>query len=93
MRQGLPILDLAAEIERQAADAEIGVGIRDDNSHMSAWINLPGAQRCANAGVTAADNHQPRGIRGGSSVDADMPRLQTKAGSLVLLPECLVAAS
>ncbi len=52
----VPIGGLAAEEERKPADAVVRVGVGDENGDFAREVELPGAERGADAGVAAADD-------------------------------------
>ena len=64
-----PVGDLAGDVVGDAADREVRVGVGDDDGDLGGRVELPGAQRGADAGVAAADRNQSHqrspGGRGG----------------------------
>ena len=52
----VPVRGLAAEEEREPADAVVRVRIRDHDGHLARGVELPGPQRGADARVAATDD-------------------------------------
>jgi hypothetical protein len=53
-----PVGDLAGDVVRDAANAEVGVGVGDDDGDVAAGVEFARAQRGGDAGVAAADGDQ-----------------------------------
>jgi hypothetical protein len=57
--QRMPVWSLAAEIERQTADAVVGKLVGQHEGDFPAWVKLVRAKPGSNAGVAATDDQKP----------------------------------
>ena len=51
-----PVGDFAGDVVRDAADGEVGIGVGDNHGDFGGGVEFAGAQRRADASVTAADS-------------------------------------
>ena len=58
MGQGLPVGNLAAQVKRKPADAEIGIPVRQDQGDLRIGRQFLGAKAGADSGIAAANDHQ-----------------------------------
>ena len=70
MGQVGPVGDFTGDVVRDSANGEIGIGVGDDHGDIGGGVEFAGAQRRADAGVTAANRDDMTSCHAGLAPDA-----------------------
>ena len=83
MGQVGPVGDFPGDVVRDAADGEVGIGVGDDHGDLGGGVEFAGAQRRADAGITATDSDDMTSCHAGLAPDGVMGVLAVRVAPLI----------